>query len=77
MTMTCPVCGETFEDDEKVRNHDHEMPIAWQNSGAGFQCPVCGAMVDEEEDLIAHEAAAHAGGTAPPGADRAERAEPS
>jgi hypothetical protein len=34
-------------------------------------------MVDEEEDLIAHEAAAHAGGTAPPGADRAERAEPS
>lgn len=74
MSMRCPVCGQEFATDEDARSHDHEMPIAWAHSGAGFDCPVCGASFDEQEELVAHQGAAHAGGVDPP--DDADRAEP-
>jgi uncharacterized C2H2 Zn-finger protein len=60
MAVRCPVCGDTFETDEQLAEHDHEMPVPWRDSGAGFECPECGAMFDQQEDLVAHQAAGHA-----------------
>ena len=60
MAVTCPVCGDEFEDDEQFAAHDHEMPVPWENSGPGFQCPECGEIFDAEEHLIEHQAAGHA-----------------
>jgi uncharacterized C2H2 Zn-finger protein len=59
MTVKCPICGDEFETDEQLAEHDHEMPIPWQDSGAGFECPDCGAMFDQQEDLVAHQAQTH------------------
>ncbi|MFB3738953.1 MAG: hypothetical protein ACE14W_08310 [Candidatus Velamenicoccus archaeovorus] len=42
-----------------MQRHDHEMPAAWEESGAGFSCPTCGAGFDSEEDLVAHQAMGH------------------
>jgi uncharacterized C2H2 Zn-finger protein len=59
MPVSCPVCGDTFETDDQLAEHDHEMPIPWRDTGAGFECPGCGAMFDQQEDLVAHQAAGH------------------
>jgi rubredoxin len=61
MAVKCPVCGDEFETDEQLAAHDHEMPVPWESSGAGFECPECGAMFDGEEHLIEHQAAGHSG----------------
>ncbi|HYG71519.1 MAG TPA: C2H2-type zinc finger protein [Actinomycetota bacterium] len=63
MAVTCPICGDEFETDEMLAQHDHEMPVPWEKSGAGFECPECGAMFDAQEHLIEHQAAGHAGTT--------------
>ena len=75
MAVTCPICGEELTTDADVRAHEHELPRAWENTGAGFDCPECGARFDEEEELVAHQATAHADGTPPDVADRASRAD--
>lgn len=59
MAVTCPVCGDEFETEERMAGHDHEMPIPWAGTGAGFECPECGASFDQEEELVAHQAAGH------------------
>lgn len=74
MSTTCPICGAELATDDEIREHEHDMPRAWENAGAGFQCPTCGEMFDEEDELVAHQATAHAGGAAEP--DDAGRAEP-
>jgi uncharacterized C2H2 Zn-finger protein len=59
MGVRCPVCGESFETDLELEQHEHELPEAWEGAGAGFECPTCGAMFSEEEELVAHQATAH------------------
>lgn len=59
MAVRCPVCGETFETDRELEEHEHDLPDAWEGAGAGFECPECGAMFSEEEALVAHQATAH------------------
>ncbi len=61
MALRCPVCGQELEDEEDLRAHEHELPSAWQETGAGFACPTCGAEFDDEEALISHEATVHLG----------------
>ena len=61
MAVTCPICGDEFETDEQLAAHDHEMPVAWEDAGAGFECPDCGARFDAQEHLIEHQAAGHSG----------------
>jgi hypothetical protein len=56
MAVRCPVCGEELEGERAVRDHEHEVPAAWQGAGAGFECPECGARFDEQEELVAHQA---------------------
>src|SRR3954453_10658532 len=36
MAVKCPVCGDEFETNEGLAAHDHEMPVPWESSGAGF-----------------------------------------
>jgi predicted RNA-binding Zn-ribbon protein involved in translation (DUF1610 family) len=59
VNVTCPVCGEELEGREAVDAHEHEVPIAFEDAGAGFQCPTCGRWFDTEEALVAHEATVH------------------
>ncbi len=59
MVVTCPVCGEELEGVEAIEAHDHEVPIPWEEAGAGFECPTCGRRFDSEEDLVKHEATGH------------------
>ncbi len=59
MKQTCPICGEELEGREAIAAHDHEMPIPWEDSGAGFECPTCREWFDTEENLVKHQAAAH------------------
>jgi uncharacterized C2H2 Zn-finger protein len=59
MSIRCPVCGEAFETDAEFEQHEHDLPDAWRNTGAGFTCPACGAMFSEQEELVAHEGTAH------------------
>lgn len=61
MAVRCPVCGEELADETELAHHDHEIPAAWHESGAGFTCPTCGAEFDSEEALIEHEATGHRG----------------
>jgi uncharacterized C2H2 Zn-finger protein len=64
MTVRCPVCGDEFETDAQLAEHDHEMPVPWRDAGSGFPCPECGVLFDQEEDLVAHQSAGHAASTA-------------
>jgi hypothetical protein len=59
MVVTCPVCGEQLEGRDAIEQHEHEIPVSWEDSGAGFQCPTCGRWFDEEDRLVEHEATAH------------------
>ena len=60
MTVTCPICGEELEGREAIAAHDHEVPVPWEDAGAGFECPACGRAFDAEEHLVAHQATEHA-----------------
>jgi C2H2 type zinc finger protein len=57
--VTCPICGEELEGPEAISAHDHEVPVPWQDAGAGFECPGCGRSFDSEEHLVAHQATEH------------------
>jgi hypothetical protein len=59
VVVVCPVCGEKLEGEKAVAAHEHEIPLAWEDAGAGFECPICDARFDTEEELVAHEATAH------------------
>lgn len=66
MAVRCPVCDEEFSSEQELAAHEHhEMPAAWEESGAGFTCGVCGESFDEEEDLIRHQATSHEGDAGP------------
>jgi predicted RNA-binding Zn-ribbon protein involved in translation (DUF1610 family) len=56
MAVKCPVCGEVLETEEEMDAHDHEIPLALRNAGAGFTCPICGEEFDSAEHLVEHEA---------------------
>jgi len=60
VTVTCPVCGKELERDQ-IAEHEHEIPIGWEEAGAGFECPIDHQLFDTEEELVQHEATAHAG----------------
>jgi predicted RNA-binding Zn-ribbon protein involved in translation (DUF1610 family) len=60
VSVTCPICGEELEGQEAIAAHDHEVPVPWQDAGAGFECPSCGRAFDSEEHLVAHQATEHA-----------------
>lgn len=59
MSVTCPICGEELDGPEAIAAHDHEVPVPWEDSGAGFECPTCGRSFDSEEHLVAHQATDH------------------
>lgn len=59
MTVTCPICGEELEGREAIAAHDHEVPVPWEEAGAGFECPTCGRAFDAEEHLVGHQATEH------------------
>jgi predicted RNA-binding Zn-ribbon protein involved in translation (DUF1610 family) len=59
VTVTCPVCGAELEGREAIEAHEHEIPLAWEDAGAGFQCPTCGEWFSSEEELVVHEATVH------------------
>jgi transcription initiation factor IIE alpha subunit len=60
VSVTCPICGEELEGPEAIAAHDHEVPVSWEDAGAGFECPSCGRSFDSEEHLVAHQATEHA-----------------
>jgi len=55
VSVKCPVCGEELEGREAIAAHDHEMPLPWEESGAGFECPVCHRWFDSQEHLVEHQ----------------------
>jgi hypothetical protein len=59
--VTCSVCGEVLHSDAEVADHQHEIPLAWENAGAGFECPICRLWFDSEDDLMKHQATGHEG----------------
>ncbi len=71
MAVRCPVCDEEFSTERELAAHEHhEMPEAWEESGAGFSCGVCGESFDEEEELVRHQATRHEGDAGPSVAER-------
>jgi hypothetical protein len=59
VSVRCPVCGEELDSKEALAGHDHEVPVPWEDGGAGYTCPECGVRFDSEEHLIEHQALGH------------------
>lgn len=72
LTLTCPVCGDTFPSTEELSAHSHTMPLAWERGSSAFDCPTCGVAFDEADELLTHQASAHQQGEMRPGSRTAE-----
>jgi CRISPR/Cas system-associated protein Cas10 (large subunit of type III CRISPR-Cas system) len=55
MTIRCQACGRILRSDDEIEEHEHEVILALEHAGAGFECPICHEEYDTAENLVVHE----------------------